>query len=89
VVEEHAGYNIDKLRAATEVAERHLFISIPLSQPSAELAMATLRPPATAPSLPKDLDVVWVANWKVLRIWRVRAGSGWEVLDAPDDEQRS
>jgi hypothetical protein len=82
IVEEHAGYNIDKLRAATGVAERQLFISISLSQSSVELAMATLSPPSTPPSLPADLDVVWVANWNERKIWRTRGGP-WDVLDAP------
>jgi hypothetical protein len=83
LVEEHAGYNIGKLRAATGVVERHLFVSIPLSQSSAELTMVTLRPPPTPPVLPADLDVVWVTNWNEGKIWRTRSGGRWEALDAP------
>jgi hypothetical protein len=86
LVEEHSGYNIDKLARATNVVERHLFISIPLSQSGAELAMATLPPPSAPPALPNNLDVVWVANWNERRLWRLTAGSNWEVLKVPDGE---
>jgi hypothetical protein len=57
-----------------------------MSQSSAELAMATLAPPALPATLPKDLDVVWVANWHARTIWRLPAGGVWDVLDAPADE---
>jgi hypothetical protein len=63
-----------------------LFVPIPLSQASAELAMAKLPPPRTPPALPTDLDALWVANWNEGMIWRVRAGSGWDALNAPDVE---
>ena len=77
---------VEKLRA-TDATERHLFIWMDSTYPSAELAFATL-PPPPAPSIPKDVDVVWLVEptgWpNHVRIWRLRQLGEWEVVNPPE-----
>jgi hypothetical protein len=77
---------VEKLRD-TEATERHLFIWMDSTYPSAELAFAIL-PPSPAPSIPKDVDVVWLVEptgWPShVRIWRLRQLGEWEVVDQPE-----
>jgi hypothetical protein len=78
----------EKLRAAAG-DERHLFVWMRPSLSDAELAMATLPPPAEAPALPDGIDAVWVATGPKApeslfgRLWHLRPPGGWEVLTPP------
>jgi hypothetical protein len=84
LVVERAEPKREKLAKATAVA-RHLFVWMDGTQPEAELAMATLSPPASAPAIPPGIDVVWVATPPLdqpERVWRAGA-DGWEVLIPP------
>jgi len=85
LVVDRAEKKVEKLRD-TEATERHLFIWMDSTYPSAELAFATL-PPPPAPSIPKDVDVVWLVEptgWpNQVRIWRLRQLGEWEVVDQP------
>jgi hypothetical protein len=86
LVVDRARKKVEKLRA-TEATERHLFIWMDSTYPSAELAFAT-RPPPPAPSIPTDVDVVWLVEptgWpNHVRIWRLRRLGEWEVVDSPE-----
>ena len=86
LVVDRAKKKAEKLRA-TEATERHLFIWMDSTYPSAELAFATL-PPPPAPSIPKDVDVVWLVEPtgcpNHLRIWRLRQLGEWEVVNPPE-----
>jgi hypothetical protein len=86
LVVDRAKKKVEKLRAM-EATERHLFIWMDSTYPSAELAFATL-PPPPAPSIPKDIDVVWLVEptgWpNQVRIWRLRQLGEWEVVDPPE-----
>jgi hypothetical protein len=86
LVVDRAKTKVEKLRA-TEATERHLFIWMDSTYPSAELAFATL-PPPPAPSIPKDVDVVWLVEptgWpNHVRIWRLWQPGEWEVVDPPE-----
>jgi hypothetical protein len=48
----------------------------------AELAMATLRPPPTAPELPAEIDVAWAATGDPITglrvLYRLERGGSWE-----------
>jgi hypothetical protein len=83
LVTDRAKKKVEKLRA-TEATERHLFIWMDSTYPSAELAFATL-PPPPAPSIPNDVDVVWLVEptgWpNHVRIWRLRHLGEWEVVN--------
>jgi hypothetical protein len=58
------------------------------SHAEAELAFSTLRPPR-APTLPKGIDVLWLVEptgWpNHVKMWRLRAGSEWEVIEPPEE----
>jgi hypothetical protein len=66
--------------------ERHLFVWMRPSVADAELAMATLPPPERTPTLPDEIDVVWVATAPTSTearfglLWRVEPSGGWEDL---------
>ena len=80
LVVERADVKCEKL-AAAQASERHLFIWLTDSYPDAELAFATLPPPAP-PSIPADIDVVWLAGFVgPIRLWRLRPPGGWEIVD--------
>jgi hypothetical protein len=76
---------VEKL-AAADGHERHLFVWIRDSYAGAELAMATLPPPASTPLLPEGLDVVWVAtkggdpDALYEHLWRLQPTGGWEAI---------
>jgi hypothetical protein len=81
-VEDCAEKKVEKLRAAQGI-EKHLFIWIPQAAAGIELAMATLGTPASAPTLPQGIDVVWMAYGVGVaprHLWRVRPPGGWEQL---------
>lgn len=61
LVAECARRKAPKLLAAAG-DERHLFVWMRGSVSDAELAIATLPPPPTAPELPDGIDVVWAAT---------------------------
>lgn len=86
LVVDRANKKVEKLRAA-DATERHLFIWMDSTYPSAELAFATLAPPP-APSIPRDIDEVWLVEptgWpNHVRIWRLRQFGEWEVIDPPE-----
>ena len=74
-----------KKLAAADGHERHLFVWIHSSYADAELAMATLPPPASTPSVPEAIDVVWAATsgaavelfeW----LWHIQPPGGWEAI---------
>jgi len=77
-VEDCAEKKVEKLRAAQGI-EKHLFIWIPQAAAGIELAMATLGTPASAPTLPEGIDVVWMAyGWA----WRLDIFGGCHRLVA-------
>jgi hypothetical protein len=87
LVSECARKKIDKLMAATG-DERHLFVWIRSSASDAELAIATLPPPASPPGLPDGIDAVWVAtsggpDALYARLLRLRPPGAWETIGAP------
>lgn len=74
-----------KLARVAEASERHLFVWLTDTYPDAELAFATLPPPA-APSIPPDLDVVWLARYALpIHVWRLGPPDGWEPVDIADE----
>lgn len=82
LVEERARAKVDKL-VASGADERHLFVWIDGSHSDAELGMATMPPPATTPSLPTGIDVVWAASSGMAHelygcLWRLEPPRGWE-----------
>lgn len=82
LIVERAAPKRNKLARAA-AAERHLFVWLDGTQPDAELAVATLAPPSTAPAVPSEIDVVWLATPPLSypeRLWRVRPPGPWEVL---------
>jgi hypothetical protein len=87
LVAECASAKVAKLIAA-EADERHLFIWIRPSAAGAELAVATLPPPASRPVLPDDIDVVWLATGPSTsdalygKLWQLRSSGGWENVSA-------
>lgn len=86
LVEERARAKVEKL-VASEADQRHLFIWIDSSHSEAELGMATMPPPATTPSLPPGIDVVWAATAGMTHemyrcLWRLAPPNGWERLSA-------
>jgi hypothetical protein len=69
--------------AKANADETHLFVWLDGTQPGAELATATGPPPESAPAVPSEIDVVWLATPPVndaRLVWRVRPPDGWEVL---------
>jgi hypothetical protein len=87
LVAECAQKKVNKLAAAAG-AERHLFVWIRSSASDAELAIATLPPPVAAPTLPTEIDVVWVATAGVAdqpygKLLRLQPPGEWE--DIPTD----
>jgi hypothetical protein len=84
LVAECAQKKVNKLAAATG-AERHLFVWIRNSASDAELAIATLPPPAITPVLPAEIDVVWVATAGGVdrpygKLLRLRPPGAWERI---------
>jgi hypothetical protein len=85
LVEERAGAKVKKL-VASGADERHLFVWIDSSHSEAELGMATMPPPATTPSVPAGIDVVWAATSGITdklfeRLWRLELPEGqWDRL---------
>ncbi len=85
LVEACANDNAAKLIAA-ECEERHLFVWMGSSASDAELAFATLSPPAVPPRLPAGVDALWLASPTTTpgaafaRLWRLRPPGGWENL---------
>jgi hypothetical protein len=70
--------------AAAQAFERHLFLWLTDTYPDAEWAFSTLAPPS-APSIPPDLDVVWLARYALpIRLWRLRPPNAWEPVDIED-----
>lgn len=66
---------------AAQASERHLFLWLTDTYPDAEWAFSTL-PPPPAPSIPSDLDVVWLARYaSPIHLWRLRPPDGWEPVD--------
>jgi hypothetical protein len=86
IVLERVEAKVKKLRA-TKADERHLFVWMDSSHAEAELAFSTL-PPPKAPTLPKGIDVLWLVEptgWPShVKMWRLRAGREWEVIEPPD-----
>ena len=74
-----------KLDSATG-DERHLLVWMRPSVADAELAMATLRPPESTPTLPDVINVVWVATEPTRQdalfglLWRLEPPGGWEEI---------
>ncbi len=87
LVAECARAKAEKLAAATG-EERHLFIWMRPSVSDAELAMATLPPPDSTPTLPDGVDVVWVATGPTTQnalfgqLWRLEPLGRWETIDS-------
>jgi hypothetical protein len=87
LVGERARAKAEKL-AAGAGDERHLFVWMRSSVADAELAMAALPPPESTPTLPKGIDVVWVATGPERagalcgRLWRLEPPGGWEQIAA-------
>ncbi len=87
LVAECARAKAEKLAAATG-DERHLFVWMRSSVADAELAMATLPPPESTPTLPEGIDVVWVATGPEHpdalcgRLWRLEPPGRWEQIAA-------
>ena len=85
LVAECAQKKVNKLAAAPG-PERHLFVWIRSSASDAELAIATQPPPAAAPTLPTEIDVVWVATGMpgepFARLLRLQPPGGWETIEA-------
>lgn len=87
LVAERAKAKVKKLLAAS-ADERHLFVWIDSSHADAELAMFSLPPPASAPSLPDGIDAVWAATIGKVpgalfeRLWCVRRPGTWEAIAA-------
>jgi hypothetical protein len=84
LVAECARKKVEKLAAAPGF-ERHLFVWIRSSASDAELAIATLPPPASTPALPAGIDVVWVATAGVAgrlygKLWRLQPPGAWEDI---------
>jgi hypothetical protein len=81
LVAERVRVKREKLEAATDASERHLFVWLGDSYPNAELAFSTL-PPPEPPPIPASVDVVWLARlaWPI-RLWRVRPPGGWEIVE--------
>lgn len=84
LVAECARKKVKKLAAAPG-PERHLFVWIRASAGDAELAIATLPPPASTPALPAGIDVVWVATGSVGgkhhgKLLRLRTPGAWEEI---------
>ena len=82
LVAECARKKVDKLAAAAG-HECHLFVWIRSSASDAELAIATLPPPASTPALPDGIDVVWVATTGAVdqpysKLLRLRPPGAWE-----------
>jgi hypothetical protein len=86
IVVERAEAKVKKLRE-TQADERHLFVWMDSSHAEAELAFSTL-PAPKAPTLPGAIDVLWLvepSGWpNHVRMWRLRAGGDWEVIDPPE-----
>jgi hypothetical protein len=84
LVAERARKKVDKLTAAAG-HERHLFVWIRSSASDAELAIATLPPPASTPALADGIGVVWVAtsggpDALYARLLRLRPRGRWETI---------
>jgi len=84
LVAERAEPKREKLARATadSASECHLFVWLDGTQPGAELAVATMPPPA-APEIPSEVDVVWLATPPLAtpeKLWRARRSAGWEVV---------
>jgi hypothetical protein len=63
--------------------ERHIFVWLDNTYPDAELAVATLPPPSSAPTLPAQVDAVWLATppfGDPERVWLLRPSDGWCVI---------
>jgi hypothetical protein len=85
LVVDRANKKVEKLRV-TDATERHVFIWMDSTYPSAELAFATL-PPPPAPPIPTEIDEVWLVEPTGLprhvKIWRLRQLGEWEVVAPP------
>jgi hypothetical protein len=88
LVEEHAASNIKKLRLAN-VDERHLYVWVNATTPDAELALHIGETPTSIPTLPEDIDAVWVGSWGITslgnegfeRLLRITPTGTWENFD--------
>jgi hypothetical protein len=86
-----AAKKAEKLVAA-DGDERHLFVWIRNSASDAELAIATLPPPSSAPTIPDGHDVVWVATGPMRpellfeRLWRLQVPGRWEAMERPIED---
>jgi hypothetical protein len=74
--------NREKLAAAVDAAERHLFVWIDPSRFRASISLDMRPVPSTpAPDLGPGVDVLWVAapdtTYRATRLWRADSGSTW------------
>lgn len=87
-VEYHASRsdNIAKLKAASDRAERHLFVWIESSQHAAVAAFGIPRATdgevtAPAPKIPECVDTAWaVTAFEIAHVWRYHRVTGWRDL---------
>ena len=82
-VEREAGKedNRRKLRESRH-DEKHLFVLVDSTESAAWVAVRDLDPPASPPSLPPEITVVWAAAPVAVSAWKVWRGSsrGWEKI---------
>jgi hypothetical protein len=57
------------------------------THPAANLAFTSEPPPDTAPTVPSEIDVVWLADIHPERVWRLRPPDGWQDLDLDLDSE--
>jgi len=84
LVADRALAKLKKLRKAKTADERHLLVWIDGSEPSAEICISKVGPPIRAPDIPSGIDVVWITNPGIEKVWRLKPPGGWEVLDPPE-----
>jgi hypothetical protein len=82
LVAERAGAKLKKLRKAS-ADERHLMVWMDGSEPAVEICISKVGPPLTAPEIPSGIDVVWITNPGVEKVWRLKPPGGWKVLAPP------
>lgn len=83
LVADRAAAKAKKLRNATTADERHLMVWVDASEPAVEICISKVGPPINAPEIPSGIDIVWVTNPGVEKVWRLKPPGAWEVLDPP------